>query len=43
MVQAHQEHLAQSVLAASIEYRDEPGEQSAPLDGTNASWTITRA
>ncbi|HRA35685.1 MAG TPA: class I tRNA ligase family protein, partial [Acidimicrobiales bacterium] len=43
MVQAHQEHLAQSVLATSIDYRDEPGEQSAPLDGTNASWTITRA
>jgi isoleucyl-tRNA synthetase len=42
MVEAHQEHLSLSVLATSVSYRDEPGDQSAPLDGTTASWTITR-
>jgi isoleucyl-tRNA synthetase len=42
MVRAHVDHLAQSVLATSVEFVDEPGASSAPLDGTTVSWTLTR-
>ena len=43
MVEAHQDHLAASVLATTVAYTETPGETSAPLDGATASWTITRS
>ena len=43
MIQAHRDQVAQSVLATTVEFVDDPGESSATLDGASVSWTIARA
>jgi len=50
MVRAHEDHLAQSVLATSITYANSgevpgeaSGEGSAPLDGATVTWSLRRA
>jgi isoleucyl-tRNA synthetase len=42
MVRAHLDHLTSSVLATTVDFLDRPTDATASLDGTIASWVLTK-